>query len=201
MLKILFSKFVKWVWRFFSLFNFFEKSKIKESNLQKFQSKNENEFSVAYTALWFPCLKIKAGFLSKHGKSIRETVPTHGGELIVSTFLATLNFLSFTTLSHLILQPVTTKKYNLITPKSTTKYNQKVQPVTTLKNRFWDVLNETEYKYSQGAKKRRRSLWDAVGQPLTILSIKTLRKKKASLLSRDTCRRTVPQCNGAEGLR
>ena len=135
MLKILFSKFVKWVWRFFSLFNFFEKekSKIKESNLQKFQSKNENEFSVAYTALWFPCLKIKAGFLSKHGKSIRETVPTHGGELIVTTFLATLNFLSFTTLSHLILQPVTTKKYNQLQPKSTTLSHPKVQPNTTRK--------------------------------------------------------------------
>ena len=147
MLKILFSKFVKWVWRFFSLFNFFEKekSKIKESNLQKFQSKNENEFSVAYTALWFPCLKIKAGFLSKHGKSIRETVPTHGGELIVSTFLATLNFLSFTTLSHLILQPVTTKKYNLITPDITISYNQKVQPYHTQKYNQIQPESTTSY--------------------------------------------------------
>lgn len=36
---------------------------------------------------------------------------------------------------------------------------------------------------------------------LTFLARKTLENESKPLLSRGTCRRTVPQCNGAEGLR
>ena len=135
--KILFSKFVKWGWRFFSLFNFFEKEKLNLRNFfgSKLNLKIENQriksskVSKQKRKRVFCCLHcVVISVFKNKSKFSFQTRKEHKGNCPHTRWgVDSINVSSHVKFSQL---------YNLITPDITTSYNQKVQPLKIVSKTF-----------------------------------------------------------------